>query len=89
MAGEAKMELTEPEEPEEPYAKWLEQPGEGGGGVLRTSIGLLWRSPGFRIRAAEVGWTVGRRRRSLLRLGRVESILDKELSAISCSRKSI
>ena len=30
MAGEAKMELTEPKEPKEPYAKWLEQPGKGG-----------------------------------------------------------
>jgi hypothetical protein len=30
MAGEAKMESTEPKEPEEPYTKRLEQPGEGG-----------------------------------------------------------
>ena len=55
MAGEAKIELTEPKKP---YAKQLEQPGEGGGGVLRTQMGLLWRLPGFCTGAAEAVWVV-------------------------------
>jgi hypothetical protein len=89
MASEAKMESTEPKKP---HAKQLEQPGKGGGGVSRTSMGLLWRSPGFctgAAKAVEAVQGIGRYCRSSLRSGRVESILNKELLAMLYSRKLI